>query len=274
LNNKNRNLLIPAITLVSVVVNGLLSPVLLLVFSIVLLPFCVVLLYSYTTLKSWMKIIFILFILILDDVLVRAFSNTGADAEGNAVIILFFFMDIIPVSIIIIYNYMKRIKEEWLSQALMIITFTIILFIYYSNFNNYGMHYSLPPSSTIEISDHRGMFVEEYQMSANSVVLGQDTIKFKSAWVEQEKVFNHEGLYKKEILTNKRHLIANYETGQSSELNLKIEIEPKIENIYTMHQNGTIYIEYQKDFDSAKIVVKNKRGAKAFVYLSKKRMKT
>ncbi len=153
------------------------------------------------------KFLIIIFLILLNDIIIRLFAGGAHDSEGNAWIFLFFIIGIL-VSFItfLIYGIIK--KHIWITIICILVSIPIYYY-YLDNFGTLGNAWIKPNSENVNNSIKDKIFVSKVRFNDSIIVAYKDTFYLIDGWIEKEVKFDNNGFIKKNIETGKFNQIIN-----------------------------------------------------------------
>lgn len=197
-----KNILILITSLVALILSnylGNISPPTSILFTPILIAGIAVLIFYKSNFPFFIKVLFITFFIISNDLLVRTYAGGTADSEGNGWIILFMFLGIFLALILTVFFGITNGKKIELLIVLPVSGF--LTFFYFSHFSDYGLVWIQPSCTEIENSKNEKLFVSDLKYSDSIIIAKQDKYLIKKGWIEKEIKIDNRGLKKKKIET-------------------------------------------------------------------------
>lgn len=209
---------------------GNISPPTSILFTPILIAGIAVLFFYKSNFPFFIKVLFITFFIISNDLLVRTYAGGTADSEGNGWIILFMFLGMFLALILTVFFGIKNGKRIELLIVLAVSGF--LIFYYFSYFSDYGQVWIQPSCTEIENSKNENLFVSDLKYSDSIIIAKQDKYLIKKGWIEKEIEIDNRGLKKKKVETGIFNVVIIIQgefdkNGDSQNVNYKwISIKP------------------------------------------------
>jgi hypothetical protein len=154
-----------------------------------------------TNINFYIKSIFIVFSIIVNDISLRLYAGGTHDSEGIMVINLFFYINFI-IALISFLIFLIQKKEINFNKIFFLIICFSTSYFYINYFYSIGMEYSLYESDSINISKNEKLFISNVEFTPKKIIIDKDTLNFEYGWAEKGRKLNHKNIFKKTEITN------------------------------------------------------------------------
>ena len=180
-------------------------------FSILATPFIIGfiswIIFNKSRLHILIKTLIVISLIFVNDILIRFYAGGTHDSEGNAWILLMFYIALIIAGIVLLIFGITNKKIKWIIFSFFISFF--VFYFYLSNYYDLGMTWNNYPSTNVQQSKKDSVFISELSFSNSLIISGKDTFRLVDGWIEKEIKIDRTEFKKWISLTGKFNVIIN-----------------------------------------------------------------
>lgn len=188
----------------------------------ILIVFIIYFLFFKTTFSFLLKSVFSITLIISSDLILRIMIKSGNDSETIMVTNLFFWIDVIILSMLALVYILK--KDKRLKNIITLILSLGVLLFYINHFYNFLMTTKQYNCENVISSKNKKVFIKNLTFDKKKIKIENDSVVIKNGWVEDEiKVINN-GFKNKTKKTDSIYWIIELDSNFEQDQNYNIKV--------------------------------------------------